>query len=69
MFLSFMALLIYSGKNLCLLCIFQCGMLYLSAVSIILVSSLLPWCTLVGNGVFVSDCSISFVKSFQFAIL
>lgn len=62
-------MVVYSGRSLCLLYIFPCGMLCWSAVSITLVSILLPWCVFVGNSVFVNACSILIVKPFQFAFI
>ena len=63
------AILIYSDRSLCLLCIFPCGILCLSAVTIMLIDIFLPWCAFVCNDVFVSACSTSLVKSSQFAFL
>ena len=48
--------------DVCLLRILLCCMLCLSAASIAFVSILFPRCASVGVGVFVSVCSISFVK-------
>ena len=45
------------------------GMWCLSAVRMISVSLLFEVCTLSDGGAFVSACSISFVKSVQFALL
>ena len=47
---------------------FAMGYIVLS-VSITIVSILLPWCASVGSGVFDGICSISLVKSLQFAFL
>ena len=59
----------FAGRSFCLLCILPWGILCLSAVSIAFVSILFPWCASVSSGVFVSICSISFVKSSLFAFL
>ena len=45
------------------LCIVPWGILCLSSVSIPFVSILFPWWASVGSGVFLSVCSIYFVKS------
>ena len=70
-FLLSMAALMFSRKSLCLLHILPWGILCLSAASIAFISILFPWCVSVGSGVyvFVSICSISFMKSSHFAFL
>ena len=68
-FLLSMAALMFSGRSVCLLRILPWGMLFLSAASIEFVSILFPCCAFVGSCVLVRVCSISFVKSSQFAFL
>ena len=68
-FLLSMDALMFSLKSLFLLRILPWSISCLSAASIAFVCILFPWCASGGSSVFVSVCSISFVKSSQFVFL